>query len=301
MKDHHTQKIEKILRNAPTPHPPQDLLPDLLRDAKRVAEPPRTQPGIISPNFWGQWIPRLGFTLVFVLAAVFITAQSNRYPSLEGATRALRELENKRGSLKDAIGKRSQQKGRLEYLRQLKQQRTEIIQLREEKENLLALVAETNRLTVENNRLQEELNRYGDRGMDLTHDVLGEARERARRVQCINNLKQIGLAYRIAMSEQIRTETLIDLIPYIGGSDRPLQCPSDPNHDPKNHENVGPENHTYLWKLGSPELADSRTVITQCPIHQNIGLYDGSVLSGSVFLDGGVELIAEGGNLKLER
>lgn len=302
MNSDHSKKIDQILQNAPSPRPPEDLLSDLLQEATRATEQQRNRAAVTQPSLLGRWIPRLGFALVFILAAVFITAQSNRYPSREASARALRELELKRGDLRDAIGKRSQQKERMEYLKQLQKQRTEIIQLKEERERLIALATEAADLAAENLRLQEELNQIGDQPSLLTHDPLGEARENARRIQCINNLKQIGLAYRIALNEEIRTETLIDLIPYLGGQDRQLQCPSDPKHDPHNRENVGPANHTYLWKINAPELANPATVVTQCPIHQSVGLYDGSVISGVAFLEEeGLEIVEDGINFRLER
>jgi prepilin-type processing-associated H-X9-DG protein len=60
--------------------------------------------------------------------------------------------------------------------------------------------------------------------------ALGQAREQARRTQCVQNLKEIGLAiaqYASDNNEQLPA-SFDDLAPYVGGSTRIFTCPSAP-------------------------------------------------------------------------
>lgn len=95
------------------------------------------------------------------------------------------------------------------------------------------------------------------------------ATQKALRVQCIKNLKQIGLAARV-WARRNKTNAMpgdeAALKQYLADSENVetvLRCPAD--------EKVGYE----LLSLGASEK-DSQLVFASCRIHNNVGLVDGS-------------------------
>jgi hypothetical protein len=117
--------------------------------------------------------------------------------------------------------------------------------------------------------------------------ALAKAKEKAQRIQCVNNMKQISLAARIwatnhgdkfppdfnAMSNELATPKL-------------LICPSDPSKSvTMDWPQFGPDNVSYEFLEPDFDELNSApgTVIFQCPIHGNLALADGSVQQGRGF------------------
>ena len=113
--------------------------------------------------------------------------------------------------------------------------------------------------------------------------ALRSAREKARATQCINNLKQFGLAVRqwsidsngvfppdtLSMSNELNTPKI-------------LVCPADTNRPvAKDWLSFTTANLSYEYLTPSATNADHepQRVLTLCPIHGHVGLCDGSVQS----------------------
>src|SRR5207237_5032963 len=109
-------------------------------------------------------------------------------------------------------------------------------------------------------------------------DPFGPAKTRSQRIRCISNIKQIDLAARLwavdngdilpsdflTMSNELNTPKI-------------LTCPSDTNRPVAlNWSGFGPANVSYeLLSPGVSEV-DQSVVYVRCPIHNNVGLVDGS-------------------------
>ncbi len=110
--------------------------------------------------------------------------------------------------------------------------------------------------------------------------ALGKAKDRAQRINCANNLKQIGLAAKIWALDHNDTFPP-DLISMKEEMSTPkiLVCPADTSHVVATSWSAFSReaNCTYEFLAPrSPETEPDR-VAFRCPIHWNIGLVDGSV------------------------
>ncbi|MCI0533622.1 MAG: DUF4190 domain-containing protein [Verrucomicrobiales bacterium] len=110
--------------------------------------------------------------------------------------------------------------------------------------------------------------------------ALAKAKEKAQRIHCVNNMKQIGLAARIWAGNH-GDKFPRDFASMFNelGTPKILVCPGDSSKTVAvSWAEFGPENVSYEYL--EPEDAESaagQMVMFECPIHGNIGLADGSV------------------------
>jgi hypothetical protein len=111
--------------------------------------------------------------------------------------------------------------------------------------------------------------------------ALAQAKAKAQRINCISNLKQIGLAARIYSNDnkEIFPPDFLSMSNELN-TPKILVCAADTKHtkvstwaefDPR-------KNLTYEYlKPGIAESNAMNEVIFRCPIHNNVGIGDGSV------------------------
>jgi hypothetical protein len=138
--------------------------------------------------------------------------------------------------------------------------------------------------------------RYGGTGMAVAGLVLGgvftlmapalmlpalaKAKGKAQTINCVNNLKQIGLAARMYSSDHkaIFPPSFMAMSNELV-SPKVLHCPSD-SRKPRieTWEQCTPANVTYEFLMPGVTEADAMgQVVFRCPIHNNVCFGDGSV------------------------
>ena len=114
--------------------------------------------------------------------------------------------------------------------------------------------------------------------------ALAKAKDKARSIHCLNNLKQIGLASTIYSNDHVGALPAdLTYLSQVGFDPAILWCPSDSAKSPaQSWDDLAAINISYSWQ-GSG-LRDGRYpnfILSHCPIHGHVLQADGSVLSES--------------------
>jgi type II secretory pathway pseudopilin PulG len=110
--------------------------------------------------------------------------------------------------------------------------------------------------------------------------ALGNAKSKAQSIQCLNNLKQLGLAARLYSVDHDGRypSTWLQMTNEIG-SPRILACPADTAHPRATAwAGLGPSNFSYVLEGKGVTESQTNRLISQCPIHGHLLLADGRVI-----------------------
>ena len=276
-----SEGIENILRRAPKVKAPAGLAQKLKSDIAL----PRASATANTADFWAgfrRWFPG------FATAALFLTC----LVALGVQQRVLSNLRHERGQLEAAASERQQiteasrtgqgqaqaQAAQLAQLRkdnaELQQLRATVAQLREQLQQLPALRAEHQRLAAQAKAMESNVS-------GTSNDPFAEAQDKAQRIQCVSNMKQIGLGLRMWANDHgdVMPPDFLTAQNELN-SPKILACPSDSARTkrPGTWTGFTPADATYEFLTPNvSEREPPQTIITRCPIHGTVGLLDGSV------------------------
>jgi hypothetical protein len=210
--------------------------------------------------------------LVFSSASCGNCAPSRK--QLQATAGEAQQLAEHEGAKQEALRLQAAQ---LERLRkdnaELQQLQAEIAQLREQLQHLPSLRAERQRLIAQANAIQAPA---------AAEDPFAMAQDKAKRVQCVSNMKQILLAARIWANEQsdkgLQQVLPVDFLTMQNELNTPkiLACPGETNRPvAKAWSEFSGSSYVIL----SPGIPHRRPeiVYVHCPVHNNVGMCDGSV------------------------
>ena len=296
-------EIENVLRHAPRPVPPSELkqqITDQIKLASTTTAPHVTSFDQIPFAWWRRWWPALAPAAVSVACAMIVTVQQADIRKLKETIRTRSgaastettplvtrtAYESSVASTVDPAAAEQEEISRLrERVKQLTAEIGQLEQTQKENENLRRQIAASPTLT------QEEM------------DALAKAKERALSIQCVNNLKQFGLAARIWMldNNEILPPDTLSMSNELN-TPKILVCPADTNRPvARDWASFTAVNLSYEYLAPSATNADTEPmrVLSRCPIHGHIGLCDGSV-QGQVAKSHPEWLIERDGKLYME-
>jgi hypothetical protein len=158
----------------------------------------------------------------------------------------------------------------------------EIDRLKNLAAQLSADIAQLEQLRGENSKLRAKLSAASNGLTPEETKAMEDAHAKAMKIQCINNLKQLGLAARVwSMDNADRYPP--DLICMSNEVNTPkiLVCPADPAHPiAANFGSFTMANCSYEYFPDQTQMgSEPERVLFRCPIHGSVGLCDGSVQS----------------------
>jgi len=274
-------QIEQLLRGAPRPTPPSDLEAKLM--AQIQLPPPgrdnSTSQNALAPRIhWlRRWWPALAPAALSAAFAVVVSVQVTEIQSLKKNIEALSQTAgvspaanqtdpNRQLSVAPTTQSRPTQEQEIERLKQL------VNKLRSE-------IGTLEQMRVENDKLRSQIaSATGGLTAEETA-ALEQARDKAQSIQCVNNLKQLGLAVRLWAGDN-GEKFPTDLLQMTNEMTTPkiLHCPADTTRtEASNFAVFTAANCSYDYLAPGASEIDPYRVLWRCPIHGHIGLCDGSV------------------------
>lgn len=275
-------ELEQLLRKAPSPSAPSGLEQRLIQQAGRVR---RTEPAWSWFSIFQErsWAPALALLAVLAGLLTAVAVQQNTLAKLEAEKeRAAREAS---ASAQTAAPAQSQ----LELeLRALQKDAAELQALRTEMGEIQKLLARQPQLAAENAALRAELSSLAKNDPANSPEIqaaLAEARAKAGRIKCVNNLKNVGLAARIWATDNGDQQHLPKDFPTMTnelGTPKILICPADPTRSDAQAINTWDQFSALgsSYEILSPGIAETSpgAVYARCPFHNNVARVDGSVM-----------------------
>ena len=270
--------IETILFHAPTPAAPPELLQRLQAGINLAAPKDASEIAGIRRNPLRRWFPALAFSLFLVSCAIMVAVQANWSANLQRQNEKLQSIAAALPHLREQHAAMEKVHDQQQELEQLRKDNEEVHQLQAEVARLRSGPGEIQRLENENRRLSTA---SAASNSAASTGFFDEAQQEAGRIQCVNNLKQIGLAVRIWAGDnnQKYSTSLVAMSNELSTA-KILICPSDKNRQAYlslSWSEFKDEMTSYQYLAQPDDEAHPDCIIAKCPIHNNYLLADGSV------------------------
>ncbi len=272
------EQIEILLGRGVLLKAPAGLLENLIADI-RLPRGAATRSEWNAPAPWfKRWLPALSFAAIFLACLVAIAMQTNVLSDLTHQNDSLRAAAQPLDALREQNMEYKRLSNENQELDRLRKDNAELQKLRGEVAQLGAQVQSLATLRAENQRLQAEASTLSTAGPAQNGDFFAEAKARAERIQCVNNLKQIGLAARIWAGDNsdVYPPDFISMTNEMS-TWKIMQCPSDTVHNVTSWADVASGNVSYTMLAPGIKENFPDVVFAECPLHHNICLVDGSV------------------------
>lgn len=271
--------VENILSHAPCPAAP----PELLKLLQAGIALPSAKPAAARAREWQnplrRWFPALGFSVFLLSCAVVIAVQANWSANLKRQNESLRAATAELPQLREQHAAFEKAQAQQDELARLRKDNDDLHKLQTEAAQLRSLPSEIQRLQDENQRLSTSLS--AKPATSGGANFFDQAQQEAERIQCVNNLKQIGLAFRIwAGDNNDKYPTSMVVMSNELSTTKILICPSDKARQAYTSLSFAQfqDNMTSYQFIAQPDDQQFPECITAyCPIHHNYLMADGSV------------------------
>jgi len=195
-------EIETLLRQAPAPKPAPQLATSL-KSAIKLTGHANGAVLELSIPLWRRWFPALAYAVLILGCVVVLAVQTSQQREL---TRQNEQLRAEIAMAEEAAEERQQQLAKAQSAaREIEQLQRDAAEAGRLAARLAELQAQIDALNAQAKDLNAQLAVVPENQkviapydfFDATNSPLNEAREKAASIACINNLKQIGLAFRI--------------------------------------------------------------------------------------------------------
>jgi len=273
------ERVEALLRQAPRPVVPATLKNQLIRDIPlRISSKETAAP--FHPGLWlRRWFPALAFGVLCLGCLIVLVAESSEFISLRQERDRLRATASTLEQLRAENATLRARQAEVDQASTMLADYRNLLDLRKEAERWRELQLALEGLQDVHDQLQREYAKSLAAARALRGpDPFAEAEEKAHRIKCISNIKQIGLAARLWSidHEDLFPNDFLTMSNELN-SPRILICPADSKRLPATNWTQFDTSHVSYQMLspGVP-VTDPNIVFVQCPLHRNIGLTDGS-------------------------
>src|ERR1051326_797752 len=271
--------IEKALRTSSKFTPPVGLKEKLIEQIQMPDSPIMPRPSIATRASGGwrrRWWPVIAPATVSVACAVVLTVQQGQIRELKTSNEALSQAAA--AAQANAAQMNNRAASPIAASAEIEQ---EISRLRDLVAKLKSEIGELRQMQSENKTLSAQLATPAELGLTPQEsEALAAAKERALSINCVNNLKQFGLAVRVwALDNGDSNPPTVLCMSNELSTPKILVCPADTaRQTAADFQSFTMANCSYEF-LAPSEATDKepQRVLSRCPIHGNIGLCDGSV------------------------
>lgn len=270
-------QIETILRNAPRPRVPAGLREKLEADIVLPKANPQAAITTDARPWLRRWLPTLSFSALLLACLVAIAVQSNVLSEFRRANQQFQASIGDVEQLRRDNAEYQTLQTELATLDQLRKDNVELQKLRDEVTSLRQQLQDLPALRAENQRLLAQKAATATTAVSEEEDPFGAAKEKARRIQCVSNLKQVCLAARMWANDhkEVLPSDFLTMKNELN-SPKILVCPADNTRTRvSSWADFAESSYTILSPGASPTRPE--IVYVTCPLHNNVGMVDGSV------------------------